>query len=77
MQSIEEFFRLKSYFHHLKAKDLKEIILRSVYVPNTEQVLIPGQQSDEMEEIKNLSVSGGIVNLYNAIILIEKEYLRH
>ncbi len=65
---------LKSYFPHLKAKALKEIILRSVYIPQTKKVILPGDKADTRGDFSNLSVSGGIVNLYKAVLLVEKDY---
>lgn len=66
---------LKSYYPHLTAKDLKEIIIKSAYIPKTKKVIIPGDGKEQLVKFSNLSVSGGIANLYNAILLIEKEYL--
>jgi len=65
---------LKSYYPYLTAKDLKEIIIKSAYIPKTKRVLIPGENKVEKVNFSDLSISGGIANLYKAILLIEKEY---
>jgi len=67
---------LKAYFPQLTAKELKEIILRSVYIPKTTLVEVPGKGSEQLTGFDELSVSGGIVNLFNAIILAESEYIK-
>ncbi|MEI7597244.1 MAG: S8 family serine peptidase [Bacteroidota bacterium] len=64
---------LKSYYPYLSAKQLKEIILKSVYIPKTKMVELPGRTTDK-KDFSALSVSGGIVNLYNAILLVESSY---
>ncbi|RFC53282.1 S8 family serine peptidase [Brumimicrobium aurantiacum] len=65
---------LKSYYSHLTASQLKEIIIRSVYIPKTEKVVQPG--GEVLVDFNSLSVSGGIANLYRAVQLVEKEYLK-
>jgi cell wall-associated protease len=65
---------LLSYYPHLTAKELKEIIIKSAYKPITPTLELPN--SNEKVTLDDVSVSGGIANLYNAILLIEKEYLR-
>jgi cell wall-associated protease len=63
---------LKSYFPKLTAKELKNIIIESAYIPKTTRVKLPGNGKD-YANFKDLSVSGGIVNLYNAIIVAQKK----
>ncbi|NJO89957.1 MAG: S8 family serine peptidase [Chloroflexia bacterium] len=63
---------LKSYFPKLKAEWLKEIIIQSVYKPKIKQVYLPSTK--RFVSFENLSVSGGIVNLYKAILLAESKY---
>ena len=56
---------LKSYFSNLTAAQIKKIILdSSVKVPDL-RVKKPG--SDEIVKFEELSVTGGIVNAYNAV----------
>jgi subtilisin family serine protease len=56
---------LKSYFPNLTAAQIKKIILESsVKVPDL-RVKKPG--SDEIVKFEDLSVTGGIVNAYNAV----------
>lgn len=64
---------LKSYYPWLKGQQLKQIMVASVYVPQTQEVILPGTK-DKKIPFSYLSASGGIVNLYNAVILIEKQY---
>ncbi|MBN2480537.1 MAG: S8 family serine peptidase [Bacteroidales bacterium] len=65
---------LKSCFPHLTAPQIKEIIIRSAYVPRTTLVQVPGKGNNTGVELSELCVSGGIVNLYRAVILAEQEY---
>lgn len=61
---------LFSYFPSLTAKELKEILLKSTYKPNQ---MVNKPQTKIQVPFNSLSVSGGIVNAYNAISLaIEK-----
>lgn len=64
---------LKSYYPYLTAAEIKEILIKSVTIPNVEFVNQPGNSNHQVA-FKDLSVSGGIVNLYNAILLIESKY---
>ncbi len=64
---------LKSYYPNLSAKQLKEVIMLSCYQSKAKKVYLPG--SKKLVNFKDLSVSGGIVNLYRAILLVEKRYL--
>ena len=65
---------LKSYYPYLTAKQLKEIIIKSAYIPKTERVISPGENRKDIVSFKTLSVAGGIANLYRAVLLVEKEY---
>ncbi|MGB1037167.1 MAG: S8 family serine peptidase [Bacteroidia bacterium] len=58
-----------SYYPNLSAKDLKMIILKSV-VSIEDAQRIPG--SKDLDKAEELSVTGGIVNLYNALKLAEE-----
>lgn len=64
---------IKSYYPFLTGQQIREIIMASVYIPRTENVILPGTR-DQKVKFGNLSVSGGIVNLYNALIYAEKKY---
>ena len=66
---------LLAYYPYLTASQLREIIIRSVYIPDTKKVKTPSYEKDPKKAALNtLCASGGIVNLYQAILLIEKEY---
>lgn len=64
-----------SYYPQLKAKDIKDIILKSGQMFDI-QVKIPTDEDDSSSEKKvpfwKLSKSGKLVNAYNAIVLAEK-----
>ena len=66
---------LKSYFPHLKAIELRQIIMESVYLPKTIHVRLPGNKN-RIAPFKEMSVSGGIVNLYRAVQLALDKYCR-
>ncbi|TPG72504.1 peptidase S8 [Hymenobacter nivis] len=59
---------LKSYFPTLTAVQLKDIIRRSAQVHHT-MVRVPG--SDKKVDFTTLSITGGVVDLYEAIKLAE------
>lgn len=59
-----------SYFPELSATDLKEILMQSVRSFDGLMVIKPGTK-DEMVNFADLSVSGGIVNAYEAVKLAE------
>ncbi len=63
---------IKSYFPGLSAKQLKEIIMDSVVKKNI-KVKKPGEKG-EMVNFSELSVTGGEVNLYNALMLAIQKY---
>jgi subtilisin family serine protease len=60
---------LKSYFPKLTAADLKRIIMQSAQVHHT-KVFTPG--SDKEVDFSTLSVTGGVVDLYEAVKLAQK-----
>jgi len=64
---------IKSYFPKLKATEIKDIIMKSVYIPKTKIVKLPGY-ANRMVDFNELSVSGGIVNLYKAILYAKSKY---
>jgi cell wall-associated protease len=57
---------VRSYFPDLSAKEVKEVLMSSA-TPIKENVLVPGTK-DKMVPFKILSVSGGVANLYNALM---------
>ena len=61
---------LMSYYPHLSATDVKEIILSSSRKFDGLEVIKPGTK-DEMVDFSELSVSGGVVNAYEAVKLAE------
>ncbi|MCC3153092.1 S8 family peptidase [Hymenobacter sp. BT770] len=63
---------LKSYFPKLTAADLKRIIMQSARVHHT-KVQVPG--TDKMVDFSTLSVTGGVVDLYEAVRLAQKASL--
>lgn len=69
---------IKSYFPHLTASQLKEVILESAYQPKTTELNKPGlSKSDEEKKLvplTDLFATPGIVNLYRAIKLAEEKY---
>ena len=63
---------LKAYFPKLSATDLKRIIMQSAQVHHT-KVRVPG--TNKLADFATLSVTGGIVDLYEAIKLAQKASL--
>ena len=64
---------LKSYFPGLSAKQLKKILLESS-VKKHLKVYVPGTNHEKVADFSDLSVSGGEVNLYNAIKMAIEKY---
>lgn len=62
-----------SYFPELTAIELKDILLNSVYELSRKKVLLPYDYEPIKGKVKfgNLSVTGGIINAYNAFIMAE------
>lgn len=59
-----------AYYPELDATQVKNILMESVTIPSTTDVVRPG--SEELVPFSTLSVSGGIVNAYEALKLAEK-----
>lgn len=57
---------LKSYFPNLNPSQIKDIIKSSTYKPSKLSVRIPGNDK-ETKDFSELSQTGGIVNVYNAV----------
>ena len=61
---------LRSYFPKLSAAKVKQIIMKSGLAPKTQVIL--GGDSGNKDSFQNISTSGKIANLYNALILASK-----
>lgn len=61
---------LRSYYPSLTSKQIKSILMESVVKLDT-QVKVPGS-ADELRSFSELSVSGGVLNLYKAIIIANR-----
>jgi subtilisin family serine protease len=61
---------LFSYFPELSAKEIKEVILESTQ-PFDGEVYLPGTK--ELVEFPSLSVTGGIVNAYEAVKIAQNK----
>tara|TARA_R110002073_G_scaffold40547_6_gene115360 strand:+ start:9017 stop:10762 length:1746 start_codon:yes stop_codon:yes gene_type:complete len=61
---------IRSYYPALSASQVKHIIMDSGITYN-KQVIKPGSSS-ELVDFKDLSVSGSILNAYNALVMAEK-----
>ena len=55
---------LRSYFPNLTAEQVKDILLRSTFKPD---IMVNRPGSKVQTSFSSLSVSGGIVNAYNAV----------
>jgi len=64
---------LKSYFPGLSAKQIKKILMESSVKKNL-KVYVPGTENKKVADFKDLNVSGGEVNLYNAIKMAIENY---
>lgn len=63
---------LKSYFPILTAKQIKEIIMKSVYKPDLMVVPPPNSGIKNKMPFSQMSKSGGIVNAYNAVRMADE-----
>ncbi len=65
---------IRSYFPQLTASQVKELMIKSV-VKMPKKVVEPGSAADKAKKVKlkRISVSGGVVNAYNAVKLAEKK----
>ena len=61
---------VRSYYPNLSAKQVKEILMSSGLTTNTKVVL--GGDESNTDSFANVSKSGKMVNLYNAIIMADK-----
>jgi subtilisin family serine protease len=65
---------VKSYYPSLTAVELKDIILQSAYLTDY-KVILPGTygKHKEIVNFSSLSATGGVVNVYNALLLAEEK----
>ena len=61
---------IRSYYPGLSAKQVKQILMDSGLSINTQVVL--GGESSNTESFSNISKSGKMVNMYNALIMADK-----
>ncbi|MDD5571891.1 MAG: S8 family serine peptidase, partial [Bacteroidales bacterium] len=57
---------IRSYFPELTASQVKDLLIKTA-TPYKKKVVIPGK-GKEKSHLKNMSVSGGIVNANNAVL---------
>lgn len=62
---------IRSYYPKLSASQVKQIIMDSG-IPLHNEVIVPGAEKGTLKTFDQLSVSGKITNLYNALILADK-----
>jgi cell wall-associated protease len=62
---------IREYYPKLSALQVKQIIMNSVVKP-TQDILMTDYGKKRMIPFSEICVSGGIVNLYNALLLAEK-----
>jgi subtilisin family serine protease len=60
-----------SYYPNLTCFQLKEILMKSVSYQGKKKVVLPGEDPKNKIKFSELSISGGIVNAYNALKLAE------
>ncbi len=65
---------IKSYFPELTAAEIKEVLLESSNKEDS-KVLLPGTngKNKEIVQFSTLSKSGGLLDVYNAVLLAEKK----
>ena len=61
---------IRSYYPKLSAKQVKQILMDSG-LSSTASVILSGEQSNQ-DKFGNISSSGKMANLYNAIIMADK-----
>ncbi|MFD1630015.1 S8 family peptidase [Pseudopedobacter beijingensis] len=61
---------IRSYYPKLTAPQVKDIILKSV-IPFEKEVLVEVGGEEQKVPFSSLSISGGVVNAYNALLLAE------
>jgi subtilisin family serine protease len=63
---------LKSYFPKLTMFEIKDIIFSTVQDVGDLETPLPGDENNKMVPFKSLSVQGGVVNVYNAVLKAEE-----
>jgi len=63
---------IRSYYPNLSAVETKQIILESVEKPEQMVQVKIGEDATKMVKLADISVTGGIVNAYNAILMAEE-----
>lgn len=63
---------IRSYYPKLKASEVKQIILESGVSYDSLQVQVPGEKQGTLKPFKDLSKTGKIVNVYNALLTAKK-----
>ncbi|MGJ1406937.1 S8 family serine peptidase [Sphingobacterium siyangense] len=63
---------IRSYYPNLSAVETKQIIMESVEKPNQLVQVKVGEDASKTVRLADISVTGGIVNAYNAIIKAEE-----
>lgn len=61
---------IRSYYPNLSAKQVKQILMDSGLSTNTKVIL--GDEASNTESFTNISKSGKMVNMYNALIMADK-----
>ena len=64
---------LKSYYPNFTMLEIREIILESVQEFKDYKIVLPGNVDKEIKFGK-LCITGGVINVYNAVLLAEKRY---
>jgi subtilisin family serine protease len=59
---------IRSNFPSLTARQVKEAIEKSVFIPDTTVTCIKPGTKDELTSLSQLCRTGGIVNAYNAVV---------
>lgn len=63
---------IMSYYPELSTQQLRDIIMNSVTIPEQTEVVKPGSQTGELVPFSSLSVTGGIINVTEALKLADK-----
>lgn len=63
-----------SYYPELNALELKDVLLNSCYLYPKQKVYLPNVKTDDKDKVKfkTLSLTGGVVNAYKALIYAEE-----
>lgn len=61
-----------SYYPELTYLQLKEILMKSVTDKSKKKVVVPGGDKKSKQEFKELSITGGVVNAYEALLLADQ-----